>query len=315
MLRDEVGCSTAQCVLSVLARARGLALASAALPALLGRGLALGRRAARRAPLDPLSSPTAPTACAISLPLDLEVRLRGLPDADYFMPNARGDGRVVGEAQRGLAGPQLARLGGQRARRATTSSPRASRWSIASGAGRRRQAEALAQRVEVLGARARPEVEVAAEHERVARRPTRPRARPRAPPPARRRVARRRWRAGWPRTARRPSGQLEAREQHAAPLGLERERQAPHRRDAPGRAHQQLVRAALVRGDQVGSHVGDRAPQRRAEVARGRAPTAPCARAAPRQRPQPARRRLLQQRHVPLERRRSSLRTRRRAAG
>src|SRR4051794_14552296 len=90
--------------------------------------------------------------------------------------------------------------------------------------------------------------------------------------------------------------------EHASALGAQREREPQHLFDSPGRPDEQLVGAALVRGDRVGVEPCERCADRGGEVARGesRHPAGPCRLG---ERSQPPRRRLLQQRYVPFERR------------
>ncbi len=94
-------------------------------------------------------------------------------------------------------------------------------------------------------------------------------------------------------------GQLDARPVHPPPLGLAGERKAAVLHDPARVAHEHLVRAALPGGDQVRIHVRRQPLRRRQDVARGEHAHAVRGEARA-ELPEPQRRRLLEQRHVPL---------------
>ena len=147
------------------------------------------------------------------------------------------------------------------------------------------QARSVAQRGERLRVARRAQVEVAAEHQRVAGRPLDARTRPLAPP---RRAAS----SGRPAEAcrlathsvRRP-GQLHAAPTASAAAPASQASVEPAAIDDAARAaHEELVRAALARGEQVGVQVRQAALERRQPVARGEHAHAARARAAGRAR-------------------------------
>jgi hypothetical protein len=159
------------------------------------------------------------------------------------------------------------------------------------------KSEALAHPLERLRRLPRHQVEVAAEHQRVGAGPRGCRLRRALHLGGSRRRA---VRAGVqvPHAEAPAPVELEPGEEHPPPLGIERQRQAPDLPDARRRADQQLVRAALVGGDQVGVEVGDPAPRPRPQVARGERDRTVCSGPLGEPRKPPGRR-LLEQRDAP----------------
>lgn len=87
--------------------------------------------------------------------------------------------------------------------------------------------------------------------------------------------------------------------QHPPPLRPPRERQLAPLDDAARPAHEQLVRASVAGGDQVGVEVGQDALERRQPVARGERERGGRA-GAPLELEEPAGRRLLEHRDIPV---------------
>ena len=162
------------------------------------------------------------------------------------------------------------------------------------------ETEALAQRLERAGIGPGTQVEVAAEHQRIGARPVhaRPprRPAPRAPPSP----AARPRRAGSPRRGARPPPSQGAPTACGAARAARRGSAGGARSTRPGWRTRIWFEPPSLEAIRSGFEVGQRALQRRQPVARGEHPHAARA-GAPAELGEPARRRLLQQRHVPVE--------------
>jgi hypothetical protein len=187
--------------------------------------------------------------------------------AALFHADAAHDVRVIGQPQRAaLAGVQFARLRRRPARRIDDVEPAREQVVDRIARGGRREPEAPLELLEDLGLARDSQVQVAAEQERQRARPfDRERCR------GEQLVRRARHavdtsvhvRDGQPRTV----GAGEKRPEHASPLRPLRERVLAHLLDQPRRPYEQLVRSALVRGDEIGVQIGERRAHRAKGVA------------------------------------------------
>ena len=186
--------------------------------------------------------------------------------------------------------------GSRRRGRSITSSPRASRWSIARGPvgspspSRSRSATNASGSRAGRRLRSPPNTSGSLAAHSV-------RARPPSPPPGSPRPTGPRSRAGSPRIR----GLREAPPAPTACAGARGRRQAHSAGldDASRMANENLVGAALAGGEQVGVEIGQPPLQRRQQVARRERQRGARA-SAPGQRPEPARWRFLEERHVPV---------------
>ena len=247
------------------------------------------------------SSPTCSAARSLLPPLALAMTTPPCRVARTIARTGR-DGSVIGEPDAqpvGLDQLALARARSRRGR-STTSRPRASRWSIAPGRWARRGRSARAA-PRTARARARAQVEVAAEHERVAARPVERRAggarSPRRPPGAGRPADR--VQVGDAHAAR--VRQLDPRPQHPAPLRPPGERQLRGARAIrPGWRTRSWFEPPSLDAIRSGFQSAS-APCTGGQQLREVSTRTPLAPGAPRELAEPARRRLLEQRDVPLE--------------